>query len=313
MKYRNLGNTGLEVSILGFGGAPIGGKNGGAYGDFDEISAIKAVHRAFDLGINFIDTSPYYAVTESETILGKALKDIKRDDYVIATKVGRYDFDSFDFSAERVTKSVNESLSRLGLEHIDILQVHDIEFGNIQQVIDETLPALRKLQQDGKIRFLGITGLPLNIYRKVLDQTDLDVMLSYCHYSLNDNSLKTLIPYLREKQVGIINASPLSMALLAEGGPPEWHPASKEIKAACREAVNYCLENNSNLRQLALQYSTSNPDISCTVVGMQRPEFVESNVIALEKPIDEALLTTVKKILAPIHNKTWLSGLAENN
>ena len=313
MKYKSLGNTGLELSVLGFGGAPIGGKDGGAYGAFNEASAIKALHRALDLGINFIDTSPYYALTESESILGKALKGINRDDFIMASKVGRYDFDLFDFSAERVTKSVDESLARLGLEHIDVLQVHDIEFGNIQQVIDETLPALRKLQQDGKIRFLGVTGLPLKIYRLVLEQTDLDVILSYCHYSLNDNSLETLIPYLQEKQVGIISASPLSMALLAEGGPPEWHPASEEIKAAASKAVRYCLDNGTSLRQLALQYSTSNPDISCTVVGMQRPEFVESNVAALELPLDTDLLKAVQDILAPIHNKTWPSGLAENN
>jgi len=313
MHYRQLGNTGLEVSILGFGGAPLGGKDGGAYGGFDEASAISALHRAFDLGVNLIDTSPYYGVTESETFLGKALKGINRDDYIMATKVGRYDFDLFDFSAERVTRSVDESLQRLGLEHIDILQVHDIEFGNIQQVVDETLPALRKLQQDGKVRFLGVTGLPLNIYKKVLDQTDLDVILSYCHYSLNDNTLETLIPYLKEKQVGVINASPLSMALLSEGGPPEWHPASEAIKTTCKEAVQFCLERGSSLRELALQFSTSNPDISCTVVGMQRPEFIESNVATLEKPVNTELLKEVQAILAPIHNQTWPSGLSENN
>lgn len=317
MQYRKLGNTGLEVSILGFGGAPlgspVGGPKDGAYGDFDEASAIKALHRAFDLGVNFVDTSPYYGITESEKVIGKALKGIERDSYIMATKVGRYGFDLFDFSAERVTKSVDESLARLGIEHIDVLQVHDIEFGNIQQVIDETLPALRKIQQEGKVRFIGVTGLPLKIYKTVLEQTDLDLILSYCHYSLNDNSLDTLIPYLQEKQVGIISASPLSMALLSEGGPPDWHPASEEVKATAYKAVRYCLDNGTNLRQLALQYSTANPDISCTVVGMQRPEFVESNVAALEQPIDTDLLKAVQDILAPIHNQTWPSGLPENN
>jgi len=309
VQYRQLGNTGLEVSILGFGGAPLGG----VYGNYDEATAIKALHRAFDLGINLIDTSPYYSITESEKILGRALKGIKRDSYIIATKVGRYDLDSFDFSAKRVTKSVDESLERLGLDYIDILQVHDIEFGNIQQVIDKTLPALREIQKTGKIRFIGVTGLPLNIYKKVLEQTDLDLMLSYCHYSLNDNTLETLIPYLKNKEVGILNASPLSMGLLAEGGPPEWHPASDEIKSVCNEAVQFCLERGSSLRELALQYSTANPHISCTVVGMQRPEFVESNVATLEKTLDTDLLKEVQAILAPIHNHTWPSGLPENN
>lgn len=309
MHYRQLGNTGLEVSILGFGGAPLGG----VYGNYDEASAKKALHRAFDLGINVIDTSPYYSITESEKVLGRVLKGVRRDSYIMATKVGRYDVASFDFSAERVTKSVHESLQRLGLDYIDILQVHDIEFGSIQQVINETLPALKKLQQEGTIRYLGITGLPLKIYKTVLDKIDLDVMLSYCHYALNDSSLESIIPYLQSKQIGIFNASPLSMGLLAEGGPPEWHPADATIKAACHEAVQFCLERGSSLRELALQYSTANPNISCTFVGMQRPEFVESNIAALEKPIDEDLLAEVRKILAPIHNKTWSSGLPENN
>lgn len=101
------------------------------------------------------------------------------------------------------------------------------------QIINETLPALQKLKEAGKIRFIGITGLPLEIFSYVLDRVPLgtvDVILSYCHYGINDATLEDLLPYLKSKGVGVISASPLAMGLLTESGPPDWHPASPELK-----------------------------------------------------------------------------------
>merc|ERR1711916_227064 len=104
MEYKELGNTGMKVSVVGFGASPLGG----VFGDVNEEEAIKTVKRALELGINFIDVSPYYGITKAETVLGKALKGIPRDSYYLATKVGRYGGDEFDFSADRVIKSVDE-------------------------------------------------------------------------------------------------------------------------------------------------------------------------------------------------------------
>lgn len=101
------------------------------------------------------------------------------------------------------------------------------------QIVNETIPALLKLKEVGKIRFIGITGLPLGIFTYVLDRVppgSVDIILSYCHYSINDNALEDLLPYLKSKGVGVISASPLAMGLLTENGPPEWHPASPELK-----------------------------------------------------------------------------------
>lgn len=101
------------------------------------------------------------------------------------------------------------------------------------QIVNETIPALLKLKEVGKIRFIGITGLPLGIFTYVLDRVppgSVDVILSYCHYSINDNALEDLLPHLKSKGVGVISASPLAMGLLTENGPPEWHPASPELK-----------------------------------------------------------------------------------
>lgn len=302
MQYRTLGKTGLKVSVPSFGGSSLGG----VFRVIDEVEAIRTVHTALELGINFIDVSPFYGVTRAEAVLGKALKGIPRDRYYLATKVGRYGETEFDFSARRVSASVDKSLSRLGLDEIDLIQCHDIEYGDLDQVIAETIPALRKLQEKGKVRYVGITGFPLKIFSYVLARTDVDTILSYCHYSLNNTSLEKLLPFLEHKQVGIINASPLSMGLLTSSGPPAWHPATQEIKTACSKAASYCRERGVDIAQLALQFALANPRINTTLVGTANPGNLRKNVKSLESPIDEELLAKVQEIFIPIRDKTWM-------
>src|SRR5437588_1540951 len=130
MQYRELGRTGLKLSSLSYGASSLGNE----FRQTDEAEGIRSLQVALDNGINFIDTSPYYGRTLSEKVLGKAFKEIPRDRFIIGTKCGRYDVDRFDFSVERVTRSVDESLQRMGLDWLDIIQCHDIEFGNLQQV-----------------------------------------------------------------------------------------------------------------------------------------------------------------------------------
>jgi len=309
MEYRILGKTGLKVSALSFGASSLGG----VFRPVDEAEGVRAVHVALDLGVNLIDVSPYYGLTKAETVLGKALKGISRDRYYLATKVGRYGDDLFDFSAKRVNASVDESLARLNVDYVDIIQCHDIEFGDLDQVVNETLPALRKLEERGKVRFVGVTGLPLKIFRYVLERAELDTILSYCHYSLNDTTLDALAPALKAKQVGIINASPLSMGLLSDRGAPKWHPASQDIKAACARAATFCRERGADISRLAIQFSVAHPDLATTLVGTASPENVAKNVRWVEEPMDQELLVQVMQVLAPIHNQTWPSGRPENN
>ncbi|TMX04944.1 hypothetical protein EJD97_003729 [Solanum chilense] len=316
LQLRSLGNTGLKLSSVGFGASPLGK----VFGDVSEQDAFDAVREAFRLGVNFFDTSPYYGGTLSEKVLGKALKalGVPRDQYIVSTKCGRYK-EGFDFSAERVTKSIDESLERLQLDYVDMLQCHDIEFGSLNQIVNETLPALLKLKQAGKIRFIGITGLPLGIFTYVLDRVPpgtVDVILSYCHYSVNDSTLEDLLPYLKSKGVGVISASPLSMGLLTEAGGPEWHPASSELKAACRSAADHCKGKGKNISKLALQYSLANTDISSILVGMKSVKEVEENIAAaLEVAtagMDEEALSEITDILKPVKNQTWPSGIQQS-
>jgi L-galactose dehydrogenase len=309
MQYRKLGKTNLDVSILGFGASSLGS----VFRPISEDEGIQAVHTALDLGLNLIDVSPYYGLTKAEIVLGKALKGIARDRYILATKVGRYGEAEFDFSAQRVTASVDESLARLGVDYVDLIQCHDIEFGSLDQIVNETIPALRRLQTSGKVRFVGVSGLPLHIFRVVLAQTDVDSILSYCRYTLNDRSLIELLPYLKEKGVGILSAAPLGMGLLTRQGPPSWHPATLPIKEVCAQAAQYCAERGVEIAQLALQFSLAQPAIASTLVGTAAPEEVRQNVRWLETPLDLQLLADVQTILAPIRNQVWPMGRPENN
>jgi len=316
MELRELGGTGLRVSAVGFGASPLGN----VFGDVPRDAACAAVRRALDLGVNFFDTSPYYGGTVSESVLGDCLRHaaVPRDQVVVATKCGRYKDEGFDFSAARVARSVDESLARLGLDYVDILHAHDIEFTSLDQIVSETVPALRKIKESGKARFIGITGLPLSIYPYVLDRVppgSVDVILSYCHYGVNDTSLVDLLPYLKSKGVGVITASPLAMGLLTDNGPPDWHPAPEELKSACRAAAEYCSKKGKSITKLAMQYSLMNNEISTVLVGMNSSKQVEENVAAaLElstSGIDKELLHEVEAILEPVKNMTWPSGIQQ--
>ena len=311
MEYRILGKTGLSVSALSLGASPFGG----VFGDVGYESCKRCLDTALDLGINLIDCSPYYGLTKAETMLGKALQRVPREKYILATKVGRYGAEApdFDFSAERVKQSVDESLGRLGVEDVDLIQCHDIEFGDLNQIVNETLPALREVVKAGKARFVGITGLPLKVFQEIVSRAEVDTILSYCHYSLNDTTLEKIVPFLEENSVGIISASPLSMGLLTERGAPDWHPAPPEIKAACRRAVQFCQNKGASIEKLAVQFALANSRVATTLVGTSKAENITQNVRWLEEPMDTELLREVEAILAPIKDQTWPSGRAHNN
>jgi aryl-alcohol dehydrogenase-like predicted oxidoreductase len=310
VEYRTLGKTGLKVSALGFGASPLGG---GVFGPVEESEAIRSVHAGLDAGINVIDVSPFYGYTRAETVLGKALKGIPRDRYYLATKVGRYGDSDFDFSAQRITKSVEESLSRLGLDYIDILQSHDNEYGNLDQIVNETIPALRALQKKGVARFVGVTGYPLKIFRYIVDRTDVDTVLSYNHYTLNDTTLTGVLPLFASKNIGVISAAPVSQGLLTNQGPAAWHPAPDQVKQICVEAAAFCRGQGADIAKLAIQFALTDKRIATTLVGTSSAAILNKNVRWIEEPIDRELLAKVETILRPIKDETWIVGKPENN
>ncbi len=309
MQYRALGKTGLDLSVVSYGAASLGNE----YGNLEEADGIRSLQVALAGGVNFIDTSPYYGRTLSEKVLGKAFREIRRDRFIIGTKCGRYDVDQFDFSAERVTRSVDESLQRMGLDYLDIIQCHDIEFGRLDQVLNEALPALRQLQHQGKVRFVGVTGFPLKIFRTILERAALDCLLSYCHYSLNNTSLRGLIPYLKSKKVGIMNASPFSERLLTRQPLPTWHHAPPILRECCRHAVEHCGRRGVDIASLAIRFCVENPAVATTVAGTANPTNMANILKWIEQPLDRELLAEVQMILEPVKNVLWPVGRSENS
>lgn len=309
METRKLGNTGLELPVLSFGASSLGQE----FRQVDVSEALRSVHVALDCGMNFIDTSPFYGRGMSEVMLGVALREIPRDSYILGTKLGRYSGIHFDFSARRVVESVDISLERMGVEHLDIILCHDIEFVDMQQIVDETLPALRKIQEQGKVRYVGISGYPMNIFKFVLNQTDLDCVLSYNHYTLQNTMLEELVPFLQSKNVGIMNAAPFSARLLTNAPLPPWHKATPEVRETCKKAAELCQQYGVDIAQLALQFSVANPAFATCVTGSANPNRVKQWAEWLEQPLDQQLLADVLKILEPIHNWFYIEGKPENN
>jgi aryl-alcohol dehydrogenase-like predicted oxidoreductase len=309
LQTRPLGSTGLQVPILAFGASSLGA-------EFRSITldeALASVRAALDCGLNLIDTSPFYGRGMSEVLLGIAL-DIPRDKYLLCTKLGRYDLGHFDFSAKRVAESIDVSLHRLRTDHLDIVLCHDIEFVPMQQIVDETLPALEQARQAGKLRFIGFSGYPQKIFRFICDQARVDCVLNYNQYTLqNTRFADETIPYLKDKGIGVMNAGPFSARLLTDAPLPAWLKEPESVKAAARRAADLCRSRGSSLAKLALQFAIANPDIATTVAGSANPANVRAWAAWAAEPLDMELVRDVQAIFAPVRNVGHTEGLAENN
>lgn len=310
MQTRKLGKTGLDLPILSFGASSLGQE----FRSVQLEEALQSVRVALDCGLNFIDTSPFYGRGMSEVMLGIALRGVPRESYTLCTKLGRYDLGHFDFSAKRVAESVDVSLHRLGTDHLDIILCHDIEFVPMQQIVDETIPALRKIQQSGKVRFIGFSGYPQKIFRFICDQTDVDCVLSYNQYTLqNTRFVDESVPYLKTKGVGVMNAGPFSARLLTNAPLPAWLKEPEAVKDAARRAAALCAKQGVDIAKLAVQFSCAHPDIATTVAGSANPNNIRNWAQWLSEPIDEQLLKDVQAIFAPVKNIGHAEGLPENN
>ncbi|RUS76704.1 hypothetical protein EGW08_015531 [Elysia chlorotica] len=311
MPYRPLGETGMLVSALSFGASSLGS----VFRTTDISESVEVVKTCLQEGINYIDTAPWYGQGKSETVLGKVLPTVPRSSFYISTKVGRYDLDptkKFDFSAERTLKSVDESLQRLGLDYVDVIQIHDMEFApSLDIILNETLPALQKVKNSGKARFIGITGYPLNNFKEVLERSTvkIDTVLTYCRASMNDFALKDWLPYFKAKGVGVVNASPISMGLLSNRGPPEWHPATKHIKDACAQAAAYCQERDVDISRLGLRFSLEEEEIPTTLVSTASRVNLLKNLQSVYTPLDDkekqVLKEVMTKYMEPLNNAHW--------
>jgi L-galactose dehydrogenase len=310
MDHRILGKTGLKVSVLGLGASALGG----VFHSVDEDEGIRAVHAALDCGITYFDVAPAYGGTRSEAVLGRALRGIPRHQYLLSTKVGKYTApggyggDTLDYSRDRIRASLRESSARLGTDHFDIVHLHDIEYlgrRHTEWALDEGLNSLMELRGEGRIGAVGVGIYPLDLWRRILSDYDIDAGLVHNHYCLNDDSLLALMPLAQARNIGIINGSPFASGLLTERGPADWHPAGAEERAVFRQAAEFCRRAGSSISKLALQFASGHPAIPTTLFSTSNPDTLRRNVRWHEEPVDSELLAGVRDILRPVINRQW--------
>ena len=283
MNYRTLGRTGLRVSEVGFGGISVGRAGWGVQGqgdraEVDEAEAVRTMHRALDLGVNFFDTAPNYGNRESERMFGKALKG-RRDRCFIATKCGHF------FSMERnfvkdhtpalSAQSIDDSLRTIGIDTIDLIQIHSAPLEVVQR--GEALEVLKRAQAAGKVRFIGVTTDDADdaaVCRAALADGGYDTL--QVTYNVLHRVLATegVLAEAARKGVGIIVKSPLGTGAFTykHASLPEARKAEGE-----RIARLEALAGGGTVAQLALRYILSNAHVSTIIAGTKRVAHVEEN------------------------------------
>lgn len=313
MKRRRLGSTGLEVTELGYGGAPIGN----LYSAISDEQALASVRAAWEGGIRYFDTAPHYGIGVSERRLGKALQEFPREEFVISTKVGRLlrpnpkptgtDQEGFatpddvirvfDYSAEGVRRSLDESRDRLGLDTIDIALVHDPD-EHLDQAAEESIPVLCELRNQGVI---GAVGLGMNYVEPLLGfvsrdypaGVNIDAILVAGRWTLLDRSAKRLLDACAERGISVISAAPFNSGLLARPEPPEsgtfdYEPASAEVLQRARQFAETARKHGSQLPQAAVRFPLRHPAVACVLAGMKSVEEVATNCKLVAADLDQA-------------------------
>lgn len=309
MEYRPLGTTGVEVSAISFGTAPLGQ----LFGPVPFERARAAVFAAVDLGMNLIDTSSYYG--DAEERLGRIISDLP-DDVLIATKGGRLGWDEFDFTPEGIRASLEGSLTRLGRDHVDVFQLHDIDFVPLGPVLDDAYAELVRLREEGKCRFVGMTGYSLPTTRRVLLETDVDLVLNYSHGTLLDNSLSDeLAPIARDRGTGLMNAAAVSLGILTPGVlGMEQHNIASDVSLRAAQAMARTAERHgADIAFVANQYALQRVNCDTTVVGSTNIDHLTAAASALTTPIDEELLSELLESRLSTREQQWDVGLPENN
>ncbi|XP_052867578.1 uncharacterized protein LOC128273613 [Anopheles cruzii] len=311
MEYSPFGCTGMMVSKVSLGCATLSH----LFGDLDVEDAIKAVEMAVRQGINYIDTAPYYGQGRSEEVLGLAFKNIPRQAFYVATKVGRYErnFEGmFDYSAQKTRESVEKSLQLLGVDCIDVVQIHDVEFSpSLELVLQETLPTLEELRSEGKLKFIGVSDYSMDFLKKVITSAPgrFDSVLCYSRNTLIDNSLKNYLPFFLQNKLAVICAAGHALGLLTNAGPQPWHPANEQMKTVCREASEYCAQRGIELGKLAMFHFVQLAGPVTFLAGMQTQKLVEINLKAYREGLSveesEALTHLMKSVFPKIQHKNW--------
>jgi D-threo-aldose 1-dehydrogenase len=304
-----LGRTGLSVTRLGFGGASIGG----LFAAVSDDDAIATVGHAWDLGIRTFDVAPLYGYGAAERRVGRALAGRPRDEYVLETKVGRLvrpldaispgaDVDPqdanyartepvglvFDYSADGVRRSIEESLERLGLDRLDIALIHDPD-DHWPAAIGEAYPALARLREEGVLRAIGVGMNQSRMLARFAREGDFDVFLLAGRYTLLDqDALPELLPLCAERGVAIFVGGVMNSGVLADprsGSRFDYKPAPDTILERARRLAAVCERHDVPLRAAAIQFPLAHPAVRSLIAGVRRIDHLDEYPELMRRPI----------------------------
>jgi D-threo-aldose 1-dehydrogenase len=311
MNITTLGRTGVRVSVLGFGGAPIGN----LYTAIDDDIAQAAVEAAWDVGVRYFDTAPHYGLGLSERRLGAALVSRPRNEYAVSTKIGRLLAPNpapvgsdlakggfnvgddlirvRDYSRDGVLRSLEASLRRLGMDRVDIVYVHDPD-EHMETALAQSIPALAELRDQGVVGAIGAGMNYVSPLLRFVNESDVDAVMVAGRWTLLDRSAAPLLQACAERGVSVVAAAPFNSGLLAKPWPPDhacfdYSPASPALLASARECARVCEAHGTSLPEAAIQFPLRHQAVTCVVAGMRTAAQSSQNAVWATATIDEQL------------------------
>ena len=306
-----LGRTRLRVTRLGLGTAPLGG----LYAEVPETEAHAVIDRAFELGLRYFDTAPLYGHGLAERRTGEVLRSKARGDFVLSTKVGRLlrpgapppdgQFKGtpavvpvFDFSYDATLRSVEESLTRLGLDRIDILLIHDPD-EHYDEALRGAYPALERLRSEGVVSAIGAGMNQAEMLARFAREADLDCLLLAGRYTLLDQvALGELLPLCQERGIAVIAGGVFNSGILARpvpGAPYNYEPAASDIVDRARRIEAVCARFDVRLKAVALQFPLAHPAVACVLTGCRSVVELEENIRLFELALPTDIWDALKK------------------
>lgn len=293
---RPLGKTGLYVSPLCIGCAPLGDMPETFKYGVDEDRAFRTLEAVFESPINFLDTAASYGDGESERRIGEVLKKKGRlpEDVVLATKADR-DLQTGEFSGDQMRRSVERSLGLLGLDRLQLVYLHDPEHESFERMTEPGGPVeiLRNLRDEGVVEHLGVAGGPIDLMIRYVQTGLFEAAITHNRYTLLDRSAEPLLHVAAERGVALLNAAPYGSGILAKGPNAyaryAYQEAPEEMVDKVRKMQVACQEFDVPLAAAALQFSMRDPRVVSTIVGISRPERVEQTLELSARSIPEEL------------------------